>query len=131
VILQSLLVPANTFTSGDNFTFVTSLIIPSGSAAGVTVTYMRINTTASLSGATLIFSSSEGVGVTVPSYTGRFTVDTVSGTTYTRYGTLASYSAPPINNTTIDWTINQYIIISGAVASPRTKTFLHLTITPL
>lgn len=131
VLIQSLLIPANTFTSGDSFTISIAMIIPSGSNAGVTATNLRINTTASLGGATLIFSSAEGSGITYPNFSGKFSIDTFSGTTYTRYGTIASYVTSTFTNTTIDWTQNQYLIVSGAVASPKTKTFLQLIVTPL
>lgn len=131
VLIQSLLIPANTFTSGDSFTISLALIIPGGSNAGVTATNLRINTTASIGGASLIFTSAEGSGVIYPNFSGKFSIDTFSGTTYTRYGTIASYVTAAFTNTTIDWTQNQYLIVSGSVASPRTKTFLQLTVTPL
>ena len=131
VLIQSLLIPANTFTSGDSFTISIAMIIPSGSNAGVTATNLRINTSASISGSSSIFSSSEGSGVTYPNFSGKFSIDTFSGSTYTRFGIIASYVTPTQTLTTIDWTQNQYLIVSGAVASPRTKTFLQLIITPL
>jgi len=131
VLIQSLLIPANTFTSGDSFTISIAMIIPSGSNAGATATNLRINTSASISGSSSIFSSSEGSGVIYPNFSGKFSIDTFSGSTYTRYGSIASYVTPTQTLTTIDWTQNQYLIVSGAVASPRTKTFLQLIITPL
>jgi hypothetical protein len=131
VLIQSLLIPANTFTSGDSFTVSIAMIIPSGSNAGSTTTILRINTTASLSGAQLFFSNPEGSGVTYPNISAKLSIDTFSGTTYTRCGAIGFPTGPLATFTTIDWTVNQYLIVSGAVASPRTKTFLQLIVTPL
>jgi hypothetical protein len=131
VLIQSLLIPANTFTSGDSFTVSIAMIIPGGSTAGATVTNLRINTTATTGGAQLFFTNPEGSTVTYPNYSAKISIDTFSGTTYTRCGAIGFPVNPLSTFTNIDWTLNQYLIISGAVGSPRTKTFLQLIITPL
>jgi hypothetical protein len=128
-LLQSVLIPANTFSSGDAFNFYFSLNIVSGSLAGATASYLRINTTNSISGATLLLSSTEGSGVTWPVYSGRIHIDTVSGTTTTRSSVIAS-AVSPTPTTLIDWTLNQYLIVSGSVVT-RTKIFLSLYTQPL
>jgi hypothetical protein len=131
VLIQSLLIPANTYSSGDSFTVSIAMIIPGGSTAGATVTNLRINTTASLLGAQLFFTNPEGSTVTYPNYSAKISIDTFSGTTYTRCGAIGFPVNPLSTFTNINWTLPQYLIISGAVGSPRTKTFLHLIITPL
>jgi hypothetical protein len=131
VFLQSILIPANTFASGDSFNLAVSCIIPSGSNAGVTATNMRLNTANNLSGAQLLFSSAEGSGITLPNFSGKISIDTVGGTTYTRFGSIASYASPTASFTNINWAVNQYLIVSASVQSPRTKTFLQLIVTPL
>ena len=128
-LLQSVLIPANTFSSGDAFNFYLSVNIVGGSLAGATSTFLRINTTNSISGATQLLASTEGSGVTWPVYSGRVHIDTVSGTTTTRSSPITS-TVSPTATILIDWTLNQYLIVSGSVVT-RTKIFLSLYTQPL
>lgn len=128
-LLQSVLIPANTFGSGDAFNVYYAVHIVSGSLAGATATALRINTTNSISGSSLFFTSTEGSGVIWPTYSGRIHIDTVSGTTFTRASPIASAVSPTLIST-INWSLDQYLIVSGSVNS-RTKIFLSLYTQPL
>lgn len=128
-LLQSVLIPANTFSSGDAFNFYYSVNIVGGSLAGATATTLRINTSNSIGGSIQLLTSIEGSGVTFPVYSGRIHIDTVSGTTTTRSSVIASAVSPTATNL-IDWTLNQYLIVSGSVVT-RTKIFLSLYTQPL
>ena len=127
--MQSVLIPANTFSSGDAFNVYYAVNIVGGSLAGATATYLRINTSNSIGGSIQLLTSSEGSGVTWPIYSGRIHIDTVSGTTTTRSSAIASVVSPTAT-VLIDWTLNQYLIVSGSVVT-RTKIFLSLYTQPL
>jgi hypothetical protein len=128
-LLQSVLIPANTFSSGDAFNVYYAVNIVGGSLAGATATTLRINTSNSIGGSIQLLTTTEGSGVTWPVYSGRIHIDTVSGTTTTRSSAIALAVSPTATNL-IDWTLNQYLIVSGSVLT-RTKIFLSLYTQPL
>jgi len=128
---QSILIPANTFGTGDSFNyFLSTFISGAGSTGSSTATTFRVNTTSSLSGATLLLTNSEGTGSIWSSIGGRISIDTVGGTTFTRSGAIGTYSNANNVSSTVNWAIDQYIIASGSVQT-RSKTFIHLIVQPL
>lgn len=116
-ILTSLLIPANTFTSGDTIR-ITARFKKVGTA-GTTQTNMLLNTSASTSGATIfkanIFATttlasgmqSEGVIINNTTNTQLVWNATNLGTT-----DLVNSTSAWQENVAINWTINQYLIFS-------------------
>jgi len=118
VILTSILIPANTFTSQSAFTVAGQFSETSASYAGRAVFY--INTTNTLVGATQLAISGTTPTITQIYY---FFLRTfyINGSTTTGLGAnvgnandLGAFTVAPTAST-IDWTVNQYFIVSGQV----------------
>lgn len=130
-LIQSILIPAGTFTNGDSFIYNLTLFISGGGSTGsTTATSVRINSAPTIGGFIIINANNEGGGVVYPTYSQKIAINDISGTQTTTATTIASQTSGVLANTTINWAINQYIVVSGTVQT-RTKTFLQLAITPL
>lgn len=110
---NSLLIPAGTFTTGDIIRI--TLFNEFTGSAGSRISRCYVNTSASLSGATLIATAP--TSTTTTRSLGMDAIMTIKGTSNTRIknvtstsltSSTATTSAP--NSLNIDWSINQYII---------------------
>jgi hypothetical protein len=116
-VLTSVLIPANTFTSGDTIR-ITARFKKVGTA-GTTQTNMLLNTLASISGATIFKANifvagtlasgmqSQGVIINNTTNTQLAWIPTNLGTT-----DLVNSTSAWQENVAINWTINQYLIFS-------------------
>jgi hypothetical protein len=124
-LINSLLIPANTFSSGDIVTIETCV---TKSATNNTFSfYFYVNTSATLVGATLVATNTSvatatraaqlyrRLAIDVAAGAGNATIavnstfgvrDDISGTYTTGFSTLS-----------INWTVNQYLIVAGSVVS--------------
>jgi len=113
----SLMIPANTFSSGDRV-ILDAMFLKTG-GAGTTVSSFRISTSSSVSpitNATLMAKTPASIGATtiyplirnyikIDSPTSTIMPPASSGT----YNDFSSFSSLPITNLNIDWTVDQYI----------------------
>jgi hypothetical protein len=124
-LINSLLIPANTFSSGDIVTIETC--VTKSAANNAFSFYFYVNTSATLVGATLVATNTSVATATraaqlyrrltidVAAGTGNATIavnstfgvrDDISGTYTTGFSTLS-----------INWTVDQYLIVAGSVVS--------------
>jgi hypothetical protein len=124
-LINSLLIPANTFSSGDIVTIETC--VTKSAANNAFSFYFYVNTSATLVGATLVATNTSVATATraaqlyrrltidVAAGTGNATIavnstfgvrDDISGTYTTGFSTLL-----------IDWTVDQYLIVAGSVVN--------------
>jgi hypothetical protein len=124
-LIHSLLIPANTFSSGDIVTIETC--VTKRAANNAFSFYFYVNTSATLVGATLVATNTSVATATraaqlyrrltidVAAGTGNATIavnstfgvrDDISGTYTTGFSTLS-----------INWTVDQYLIVAGSVVS--------------
>jgi len=130
-LLASTLVPANTFSVDDVINL--EIRCKRASATGATSHRIKINTSNSLSGATLAGIVTNNNAVLMPTFSRNLCI---KSSTYTEVmGTSASFSTDvgsitsAISSINIDWTINQYIIISvQPSASAETNVLSYLLI---
>jgi len=118
-LLTSILIPANTFSANDAFNVDVQMVKGAGFLAYLS---LRINTTPLVAGSTEIAFAQGG-------NSGNFLFFGVKRTYFINGGTTYSFPASASNfsdevtslvtgsNLTIDWTQNQYIIVSGRVAN--------------
>ena len=113
----SLMIPANTFSSGDRV-ILDAMFLKTG-GAGTTVSSFRISTSSSVSpitNATLMAKTPAAIGATtiyplirnyikIDSPTSTIMPPASSGT----YNDFSSFNSLPITNLNIDWTVDQYI----------------------
>ncbi len=129
-LIYSKLINANTIGTGDGIQFSTKFTKPAGSAANPTVR-IYVNTAASLSGATLLAT------YVTTNLNGRFflverTANVDGATTNfltTTSGALtdsASLATTAASDVSIDWTINQYIIIAIQLGNAADSTTLRM-----
>ena len=118
VILTSILIPANTFTSQSAF----SVVAQFSKTIGYTGTgKFHINTANTLVGASQIATSGAATS-TVEYYIFRRNFF-INGTNLVGFGNITlnvsdvSPSSNPATITTVDWTLNQYFIVSGEVSN--------------
>jgi hypothetical protein len=118
VILTSILIPANTFTSQSAF----SVVAQFSKTVGYTGTgKFHINTANTLVGATQIATSGAATS-TVEYYIFRRNFF-INGTNLVGFGNTTlnvsdvSPSSNPATITTVNWTLNQYFIVSGEVSN--------------
>ena len=113
-ILSSVLIPANTFSVNDVINL--EIRCKKASATGVTSHRIRLNTSNSLSGATLAGIVSNNNTVLMPTFSRNLVIKSSTNTEV--MGTSATFSTDigsitsAISSINIDWTIDQYIIIS-------------------
>ena len=129
---QSNLIPANTIAVGDILRFITQLT--KTGTAGIYTTRIYVNTSNSLSGATLIATRANGAGTDLCTIIGR--AFSVQSSTVTSIGSTTISSAASENVFTggaslnINWAVNQYFIVAVQNASAADSTlvnFLSLT----
>jgi hypothetical protein len=118
VILTSILIPANTFTSQSAF----SVVAQFSKTIGYTGTgKFHINTTNTLVGATQIATS--GALTSTVEYNILRRSFFINGTNLVGFGNNTSNvsdvnpSSNPATITTVDWTLDQYFIVSGQVSN--------------
>jgi len=109
-LMKSILIPANTYATGDVVKILNRAI--RNTASGTAINYFYINTTNSLTGATLVGTQSTAASyyameksIYIKSTTISETINTVSSS-----GSEAGVGTNGISNLNIDWTVNQYII---------------------
>ena len=128
-IVSSLLIPANTFAAGQGFMFNA---INSYNTAGTGITtYLKINTTNSLSGATQIVSQTISGSIIQGNISGFFTINSGSPTNSTRWSLLNQSLLSSVILLPTDWSVAQYLIISAVGSTSRPMTFQNASITPL
>ena len=128
----SVLIPANTYTTGDILR-ITSFNEFIGTVGTKTIRYY-INTSASLSGATLLGTSSAGAAATRSIGMDRNLIIKSATSTKTHSATAATYTNSTATsgvyaNINIDWTTTKYIIVSiqlGNAADSGFNTFLSV-----
>jgi hypothetical protein len=129
-LIYSKLIDANVIETGDTIQFSTKFTKPAGSAANTTVR-LYINTSASLSGATLLATYA------TTNLNGRFflverTANVDGATTNfiaATSGALtdsASLSTVASSDVSIDWTVNQYIIVAIQLGNAADSTSLRM-----
>jgi hypothetical protein len=127
-LIQSVLIPAGTYTNGDSFIWNVAIYIAGGSLASGTATSIWLNSTPAIGGMQLGTTSSEGSGVVFSNLNGRTQINDISSTQTTHNNVIAS-AVGGQSSTTINWAANLYLVVAGTV-NTRTKTFLQATITP-
>lgn len=131
-LTTSVLIPANTYTTGDILRII-SFNEFIGTVGTKTIRYY-INTSASLSGATLLATSSAGAAATRSIGMDRNLIIKSATSTKTHSATAATYTNSTATtgvyaNINIDWTTNRYIIVSiqlGNAADSGFNTFLSV-----
>lgn len=110
-LIKSVLIPANTFTTGDICQIINRAI--RSTATGTSSNYIYINTSASLSGATLVGTQSGAVrfyGMERNLYIKSATVSETLDTAASASGDNTTALAQANSNLNINWTVDQYII---------------------
>ena len=129
---QSNLIPANTIAVGDILRFITQLT--KTGTAGIYTVRIYVNTSNSLSGATLMATRANGAGTDLCTIMGR--AFSVQSSTVTSTGSTTISSAASENVYTgaaslnINWAVDQYFIVAVQNASAADSTlvnFLSLT----
>lgn len=110
-LMKSILIPANTFATGDVVKILNRAI--RSTATGTSTNYFYINTTNSLTGATLVGTQSGAVrfyamerNLYIKSTTVSETIDTATSVSTDNTAVLAAANS----NLNINWGVNQYII---------------------
>jgi hypothetical protein len=128
-IVSSILIPANTFAAGQGFMFNA---INSYNTAGTSITtYLKINTTNSLSGATQIVSQNIVGSIIQGNISGFFSINSGSPNNSTRWSLLNQSLLSSVILLPTDWSVAQYLIISAVGSTSRPMTFQNASITPL
>jgi hypothetical protein len=109
-LMKSVLIPANTYATGDVVKLLNRSI--RSTATGTAINYFYINTTNSLTGATLVGTQSTSASYYAMERSIYIKSNTISETinTVTSSGSEVGTGANGISNLNIDWTVNQYII---------------------
>lgn len=119
-ILQSILIPANTFVAGD----VVEVLVRGvkGGSAGTNAFRFNINTSLSLVGMTTLYSVTMAAGGTFIQIERTYNI--INATTNTQsFGITSTLATDSQNSSTavstlaIDWTVNQYFFVSGQLAN--------------
>ena len=125
-LINSLLIPANTFSSGDIVTIETC--VTKSAANNLFSFYFYVNTSATLVGATLVATNtSVASNVRAAQLYRRLAIDVASGSgngtivVNTSFGLrddigVTNYTTG-FSTLTTNWTVDQYIIVSGSVVS--------------
>jgi hypothetical protein len=117
-LLTSILIPANTFSANDAFNVEVQMTKTAGALAYLS---LRVNTAPLVAGSTEIAHVQSGNSNSFLFFGVKRSYFINGGTTYSFSTTLSStlsdesLSTSPGSNLTIDWTQNQYIIVSGRV----------------
>ena len=125
-LINSLLIPANTFSSGDIVTIETCV---TKSATNNTFSfYFYVNTSSTLSGATLVATNtSVASNIRAAQLYRRLAIDVASGsgngtivlnTSFaTREDIGSTNYTTGFSTLTTNWTVDQYLIVSGSIVS--------------
>ena len=124
-LINSLLIPANTFSSGDIVTIETCV---TKSATNNTFSfYFYVNTSATLVGATLVATNTSvasniraaqlyrRLAIDVAAGTGNGTI--VLNTSFVARDDISGSYTSGFSTLTTNWTVDQYLIVSGSVVS--------------
>jgi len=125
-LINSLLIPANTFSSGDIVTIETC--VTKSAANNLFSFYFYVNTSATLVGATLVATNTSVAAATrAAQLYRRLTIDVAAGTGNGTIVLNTSFAARDdigvanyttgFSTLTTNWTVDQYIIVSGSVVS--------------
>lgn len=125
-LINSLLIPANTFSSGDIVTIETC--VTKSAANNAFSFYFYVNTSATLVGATLVATNTSVAAATrAAQLYRRLTIDVASGSGNGTIVLNTSFAARDdvgvanyttgFSTLTTNWTVDQYIIVSGSVVS--------------
>lgn len=125
-LINSLLIPANTFSSGDIVTVETCLT--KSATNGAFSFYFYVNTSSSLVGATLVATNtSVGNTTRAAQLYRRLTIDVANGSGNGTIVLNTSFAARDdigvanyttgFSTLTTNWTVDQYLIVSGSVVS--------------
>jgi hypothetical protein len=124
-LMKSILIPANTYATGDVVKILNRAI--RSTATGTSINYFYINTTNSLTGATLVATQTGAVrfyamerNLYIKSATISETIDVA--TSISGDGVAVSTSAN--SNLNIDWSVNQYIIAAFQNAAVGNSTVM-------
>lgn len=124
-LMKSILIPANTYVTGDVVKILNRAI--RNTATGASVNYFYINTTNSLTGATLVGTQS-GVfsfyAMERSIYIKSSTVSETADATNSVSGSEVAASTAANSNLNIDWTVNQYIIAAFKNAAVGNSTVM-------
>lgn len=125
-LINSLLIPANTFSSGDIVTIETC--VTKSAANNAFSFYFYVNTSATLVGATLVATNtSVAIATRAAQLYRRLTIDVAAGTGNGTIVLNTSFAARDdigvgnyttgFSTLTTNWTVDQYLIVSGSVVS--------------
>lgn len=125
-LINSLLIPANTFSSGDIVTIETC--VTKSAANNAFSFYFYVNTSATLVGATLVATNTSVATATrAAQLYRRLTIDVAAGTGNGTIVLNTSFAARDdigvgnyttgFSTLTTNWTVDQYLIVSGSVVS--------------
>jgi len=123
-LMKSILIPANTYTTGDVVKILNRAI--RSTATGTGINYFYINTTNSLTGATLIGQQSGAFSyyamersIYIKSSVSSETISTASSS-----GSEVGTGTNGISNLNVDWAVNQYIIAAFQNAAVGNSTVM-------
>jgi hypothetical protein len=129
-ILETLFIPAGTFTSNNSF-----VLLHKNTSAIATTAYnitISINTSAALGGVAIVGPSA--VGASTAAQNAPMAINLYGGGAgnTTRYMAQPWTSSTSIGSSTtaIDWSINQYVVVSASTSATRSITNLLIGITP-
>jgi hypothetical protein len=124
-LINSLLIPANTFSSGDIVTIETC--VTKSAANNAFSFYFYVNTSATLVGATLVATNTSVATATrAAQLYRRLTIDVAAGTgnatiavnsTFGVRDDIGGTYTTGFSTLLIDWTVDQYLIVAGSVVN--------------
>lgn len=130
----SILIPANTVTTGD-ILYIKTRIRKTGTA-GTIVTRMYVNTSAAIGGSLIATSGTNAVNTLYFQYTRTLAVKSATNTesmagNFNVNPDDNSVSSAAVSASNIDWTQNQYIVVAvanGSTADSSRSSFIHAQI---
>ena len=130
----SILIPANTVTTGD-ILYIKTRIRKTGTA-GTIVTRMYVNTSAAIGGSLIATSGTNAVSTLYFQYTRTLAVKSATNTesmagNFNVNPDDNSVSSAAVSASNIDWTQNQYIVVAvanGSTADSSRSSFIHAQI---
>jgi hypothetical protein len=129
-ILETLFIPAGTFTSNNSF-----VLLHKNTSATATTAYnitISINTSAALGGVVIVGPSAVGAATAAQNAPMGINLYGGGALNTTRYVANPWTSGTSIGGSTtaIDWSINQYVVVSASASATRSITNLLIGITP-
>lgn len=128
-IIETLLIPAGTFTSNNSF-----LLMHKNTSSVTTTAYslnINVNTSAAIGGVN-VFTGTVNAGVAAQNAIFHFNLYGGGSGNTTRYMNNPFTSATTIGSSTtaIDWSVNQYIVVWASASATRTVTNQLIGLTP-